>query len=90
VRSKIFRGQLGRQVWEVREEGKFWDVSNVTKFGRSGGLNRLGGWKRRQDPLAANKCVFATTLNCVSFRCLPHRQTCPKHYRSCSCCSNTY
>jgi hypothetical protein len=52
---KIFRGQVGRKIWEVRE---------VNKFVRSRGLEGLG-W--RKDPLSGNKWTFATSCSCVSY-----------------------
>jgi hypothetical protein len=50
----MFRGQGGRQIWEVREVGKF-GLGRSGKFGRSGGLEGFGGRKDRQDPLAGNE-----------------------------------
>jgi hypothetical protein len=41
--------------------GKILEVREVRKFGRSGGLEGLGGRKFRQDPFADNKCIFATS-----------------------------
>jgi hypothetical protein len=60
-RSKIFGSQGSLQIWRVR---------GVKKFGRSEGLERLGGRKDWQDPLAANECTIATscTLCKLSFR----------------------
>jgi hypothetical protein len=59
--SKIYRGQMGRQSYEVGGFGKFCDVMEVRKFGRSGGLKGFGGRKVRQDVLAGNKCIFGTS-----------------------------
>jgi hypothetical protein len=39
----------------------------VRKFGRSGGLEGLGGRKVRQDILAGIKCIFATSCRCVCY-----------------------
>jgi hypothetical protein len=55
---KIFRCQIGRQIYEVVGLGKFCEVREVRKFWRSEGL---GGRKGQQDVLAGNKCIFATS-----------------------------
>jgi hypothetical protein len=34
LRLKIFRGQIGRQMYEVGEFEKFFEVREVRKFGR--------------------------------------------------------
>jgi hypothetical protein len=60
-RSKICRRQIGRQMYEDREARKLSEVWEVTKFGRSGSLDRLGGWKRRQDSLACTKSILANS-----------------------------
>jgi hypothetical protein len=44
-RLKIFRSQIGRQMYEVGGFGKFCEVREVRKFRRSGGLVELGGEK---------------------------------------------
>jgi hypothetical protein len=74
LRSKIFRGQIGRQMLEVRRLGKFCEVSKVRKFGRSGGFK---GRKVRQDVRVVNICIFATSCRLLFFRSLPHRKACP-------------
>jgi hypothetical protein len=59
--SKIFRGQIGRQICEVREIGKF------GRFERSG---NFGGRKDRHDSLAGNEYIFVTSFRLckLSFR----------------------
>jgi hypothetical protein len=52
------------KIFEVREVGKFERLKRceiIGGFGRSVGLEVLGGRKDRQDPLASNACVFATS-----------------------------
>jgi hypothetical protein len=61
-RSNIFFGQVGRQIYEVRE---------VEKFGslwRSGGLERFGGRKHRQDPLASNTFFLQLHVDRVRYK----------------------
>jgi hypothetical protein len=66
----MFTGQGGRQIWEVRHIRRFLEVREVRKLGRSGGLEVLRGRKDRQDPLACNECIFATSCRLckLSFR----------------------
>jgi hypothetical protein len=57
-RSKIFFGQVGRQMYDVREVEKFrrlWRSRNL------GGLEGLRGRNHRKNPLAGNKCIFASS-----------------------------
>jgi hypothetical protein len=54
MRSKIFSGQICRQIYEVRV---------VRKFGKSGGqeiweVGGLGGRKDRNDPLFGKKYIL--------------------------------
>jgi hypothetical protein len=63
--SKIFSGQIDRQIYEVWGLGKFCEVREVRKFGRSGGLEGLGGRKVLQDVLAGNKCIFCNFMYIV-------------------------
>jgi hypothetical protein len=60
MKVKIFRGWIGRQIYEVEEFGKFLEVREVRKLRRPGILVELGVRNVRQDVLASNKCIFAT------------------------------
>jgi hypothetical protein len=85
--TNIFRGQIGRQMYEVGGFGKFCEVRDVRKYRRSVGLVELGGRKVQQDVLAGIRGIFATScrLFMLHFLWLPHRKVL-QHYS----CSNTY
>jgi hypothetical protein len=68
-------GYGGRKFLGVREVGKFGRLERpqdlggweVRKFGMSGGLELLGGRKDRQDPVAGNKYIFATSCRLCKY-----------------------
>jgi hypothetical protein len=59
--SKMFRSQIGRQIYEVGGFGKCCEVREVRKIRRLGALVELGGRKFQQDVLAGNEFIFATS-----------------------------
>jgi hypothetical protein len=44
---KIFRGQVGRHICEVREVGKVWEVREIWGVGRIGRADVSAGSSRR-------------------------------------------
>jgi hypothetical protein len=60
-------------MYEVWGFGKFCELREVRKFGKSGGWEALGGRKVWQDVLAGNKCILQLHVDCVGYISVDYR-----------------